>query len=107
MPEMKTERLGTQAIDGLTVEGTRMTHTLPAGSEGNDRPIAAVTEQWNSPELRVTVLSKTSDPRLGETTRTLIHLSRAEPDISLFQPPPDYRVVDEKVSVTINHRVGP
>lgn len=94
-------------IEGLTVEGMRMTRTLPEGAEGNDRPIVSVTEQWSSPDLRVTVLSKTIDPRQGETTRTLIHLSRAEPDISLFQPPPDYRVVEETVSVTINHQVRP
>jgi hypothetical protein len=107
MPVLKSERLGTQVIDGLTVEGTRMTETYPQGSGGSDRPIVVVSEQWSSPELRVTVLSKINDPRMGETTRTLIHLSRAEPDISLFQPPAGYRVVDEKVSVTINHRVQP
>ena len=106
-PTLKSERLGTEVIDGLTVEGTRMTRTIPSGTEGNDRPMVTVSEQWSSPEIRVTVLSKTIDPRTGETTRTLIHLSRAEPDISLFQPPPDYLVVDEKVSVTINHRVLP
>ena len=105
MPVMKSERLGTQVIDGLTVEGTRMTQTYPAGADGSDRPIVVVSEQWSSPELRVTVLSKTNDPRTGETTRTLIHISRDEPAISLFHPPADYRVVDEKVTVTINHQV--
>ena len=100
---MKSESLGTQVIDGITVEGVRTTRTNPPGMEGSAAVV--VSEQWTAPELRLTLLQKTSDPRLGETTRRIIHLSRDEPAISLFQPPADYRVVDEKVSITINHQV--
>jgi len=105
MAAVKFERLGTQVIDGLLMEGTRSTRIVPQGAQGNDRPMTMVSEQWSSPDLQVVVLSKTTDPRMGESTRSLIHLSRVEPDSSLFQPPPDYQVVDEQVSVTIDHRV--
>jgi hypothetical protein len=42
-----------------------------------------------------------SDPRSGEQTQKLINISRSEPDASLFQPPPDYTIVDEKADFTI------
>jgi hypothetical protein len=107
MGTMQSESLGTTVIEGVTVEGHRTTHTLPPGAIGADRPMVTVSEQWTAPELHVTLLSKTTDPRLGETTRSLIHLSRDEPDISLFQPPADYAIVDQEPQITINHQVRP
>ena len=38
------ESLGTDEMDGLIVDGRRETMTIPAGKEGNDRPIAVVTD---------------------------------------------------------------
>jgi hypothetical protein len=38
------------------------------------------------------LLSKTADPRVGETTSTLTDIDRAEPDRTLFQVPADYKV---------------
>jgi hypothetical protein len=94
-PQFTTESLGTQMIEGVSVEGTKRTRTLPVGAIGNDRPIVSVTESWFSPELKVVVLSKTSDPRTGESTMKLQNIDRSEPDPSLFQAPPDYQLVDE------------
>ena len=51
-------------------------------------------EIWRSPELKVTVLSKNSDPRSGESTTRLTNISRAEPDAASFQVPPDYEIID-------------
>lgn len=96
-PEMATESLGTQLIGGVLAEGTRRTVTLPTGSIGNDRPISTVTETWFSPELKITVASKTSDPRSGETIMRLENLSRTEPDPSLFQVPADYQIQDQTI----------
>jgi hypothetical protein len=50
------------------------------------------TETWHSPKLKVLVMSKSSDPRMGETTYKLTNLSRAEPDPALFQIPADYTI---------------
>jgi len=41
------------------------------------------------------VLSKTSDPRFGESTTKLINIEMAEPDPALFQVPAEYSIVDE------------
>lgn len=91
-PKITVEDLGTQVIDGLTVEGKRTTMTLPANAQGNDKPFDIVTERWVSQELKIYILIKNSDPRSGEhTTKTTI-TDRAEPDPSLFQVPPDYTI---------------
>jgi hypothetical protein len=93
-PQFSHESLGTQMIEGVLVEGSRSTVVYPIGAMGNDQPITTVTETWMSPELKIPVLSKTSDPRSGESTTRLVNISRAEPDPSLFQVPSDYEVVD-------------
>lgn len=41
LPKTTHEKLGSQTIDGLPVEGTRSATTWPIGSRGNDRPITA------------------------------------------------------------------
>ncbi|HKW99008.1 MAG TPA: hypothetical protein VJN43_14810 [Bryobacteraceae bacterium] len=90
-----TEDLGTQTIEGVFVTGTRTITTL-AASPGRNGPSALTYEAWDSPELGLTVLSRSSN---GYTDR-LIHLSRAEPDAARFRPPAEYTIVDEKESFT-------
>ena len=93
-PEISTESLGTQIIEGVTAAGSRTTVVYPVNFFGNDRPTTTVSETWTSPDLKLTVLSKNSDPRSGERTTRLTNISRAEPDPSLFQVPSDYEIVD-------------
>ena len=94
-PEHKDESLGTQIISGVMAEGRRYTLTYAPGSAANDQPIVRTDETWYSPELEIVLLSKTSDPRWGESITRIENLTRAEPDLSLFQVPPDYEIVDE------------
>ena len=90
--EVNQEQLGTQTIEGVAAEGTRVTFTIAAGKIGNERPIVTVNERWYSPELQTVVMTKNSDPRMGETTFRLTNIDRSEPDPSLFQVPADYTV---------------
>jgi hypothetical protein len=87
VPGTKTneESLGTRVIEGIATEGTRTTVTIPSGAIGNERPIKSVTERWFSPELRIVILSRRSDPRFGETTYRLTKITRAEPPAALFE----------------------
>jgi hypothetical protein len=94
-PEHVTESLGTQVIEGVQVEGKKTTTTFPVGSMGNDRPMVHVSEYWNSPELKIIVLAKNTDPRSGESTMRMQNIDRTEPDPALFRVPPDYQVIDE------------
>ena len=90
----KTESLGRQTIEGLQAEGRRTTITIPAGEAGNELPIHIVMENWYSPDLQTTVLSKHSDPRNGETVTRLLNISRAEPAHALFEAPADYKLTE-------------
>jgi len=87
-----TTSLGTQTINGVLAEGTRVTRTIPAGAIGNANPIVMTTERWYSTDLQTPVLIKRSDPRMGETTFQLTNIQKQEPDASLFQVPADYTV---------------
>lgn len=86
--------LGTQEIEGVLAQGTRVTETIPAGKIGNEKPIVITDERWYSPDLQVDVLVKHSDPRMGDVVYRLTKLSREEPEASLFQVPTDYTVVN-------------
>lgn len=83
----RTEALGTREIEGLVCEGTRTIVTIPAGAIGNERAIESVSERWFSRALRIVVLSRSSDPRFGETTYRLMKVTRAEPPPALFERP--------------------
>jgi hypothetical protein len=47
------------------------------------------------------VLSKNSDPRNGERTTRLSNIDLSNPILSLFQPPADYKVIDETEHFTL------
>jgi hypothetical protein len=94
-----TTDLGSQIIEGVQAKGTRITRTIPAGSIGNDLPIVITTETWYSPELKVLLMSKSVDPRMGESTYKLTNLVRAEPSAALFQIPADYTVKEHSNNV--------
>jgi hypothetical protein len=94
-PEHRTEKLGTQSINGVLAEGTRTTTIFPIGFVGNDRPIESVNETWLSPDLHIVIRAISTDPRMGTRTTEVISLDRADPDPSLFQPPADYQIRDQ------------
>lgn len=54
------------------------------------------SEHWFSNELRMTILSRTSDPRTGETTIRPRNISRSELEPALFNVPPDDQIVDDE-----------
>jgi hypothetical protein len=92
--QISTESLGSQTMEGVLVNGERVTHVIPAGEIGNEKPISIVTEVWTSPDLKTVVYSKRSDPRMGEQTFQLTNISRGEPDPSLFIVPADFKLIE-------------
>jgi hypothetical protein len=92
-----SKSLGTKDIEGIRVTGTQRAYTIPAGEIGNREPITVTTESWQSPELQVTVYSKTSDPRSGETIYRLANVKRTEQPMSLFSVPADYTIKEPKL----------
>jgi hypothetical protein len=86
------ELLGTRQFEGVKALGRKTTTIIPAGQIGNDRPIEITDERWESPELRMLVYSRNSDPRTGVVEYRLTNISRAEPPTELFMIPPDYTI---------------
>ena len=84
--------LGARLVDGVSAEGVRYVHSIP---NAGGPPRITVSEIWTSTELKAVILSKISDPGNSELTVRLQHLSRSEPDPSLFQVPPGYTIQDE------------
>jgi len=64
-PNVKTEDLGTQSINGVLATGTRTTHTIPVGAIGNAQPIETIHERWVSTDLQVPIMVKTTDPAMA------------------------------------------
>ena len=96
-PPPAQESLGGKVIEGVPVEGTRTTMTIPAGEMGNERPITTIVDRWYSPQLQATVLSTTKDPLMGESNYRLVNVSLAEPAATLFEIPADYTLTEGPV----------
>jgi hypothetical protein len=82
--------LGEKIIRGVKAVGTRLKHTVAAGSVGNDRPIIITTDYWFSPQLGVAIESVSRSPTGHEATYRLEQIVLGEPDATLFQVPADY-----------------
>ena len=89
---VKRETLAAQSMHGIMASGTRMTRTIPAGTIGNAQAIEIVRETWTSDELKVPLMTKVSDPRIGTSVTELTNINRSQPDPSLLQVPSDYKV---------------
>ena len=87
---IKNEKLGTKDFEGINAWGRRTLHTFPAGMFGNPASFVSVDECWYEERMGVDVLWRRIDPRSGEQVTELINLNRAEPDPTIFQPPPGY-----------------
>jgi hypothetical protein len=97
LPAPTVESLGSKTINGITADGTRTTRVIPAGAQGNDKPITITHESWISSDLKIEVMRVDTDPRNGTTTMELTGISRDEPAAALFQAPAGYTVNERTV----------
>jgi hypothetical protein len=95
-PNVVETDLGTSTVNGVTAQGKKITHTIPAGEIGNAQPIVSTDEVWYSPDLQVVVSSTRIDPRTGTAVYALTNIQRTEPAATLFQVPSDYTIQDAK-----------
>jgi hypothetical protein len=101
-PAVKIEDLGNDVIFGFTVRIRRATKTYPPEMLGNDLPLVAVDEYWYAADIRLNLLVTHEDPRYGKQQLRVTEITVGDPDESLFQVPPDYKVVDESASTPKN-----
>jgi hypothetical protein len=86
------EILGARQFEGVKALGRKTIRVIPTGQIGNDRPLEITDERWESPELRMLVYSRNSDPRTGVVEYRLTNINRNEPPADLFAIPSDYTV---------------
>jgi hypothetical protein len=86
------EILGARQFEGVRALGRKTTRVIPTGQIGNDRPIEVTDERWESPELRMLIYSRNSDPRTGVVEYRLTNINRSDPPAELFTIPHDYTV---------------
>lgn len=91
------EDLGTATIEGIEVQGRRLTYTIPTGEIGNDQPLTSVSETWSAPSLGIALRSTHDDPQSGKSSTEVVRLDLSEPPLSTFQPPEGYKVVTEEM----------
>jgi len=103
LPAPTVESLGSKTVNGILADGTRTTRVIPAGAQGNDKPITITRESWVSADLKVEVMRVETDPRKGTTTIELTGISRDEPPAALFQVPAGYEV-NERTAAQPNDR---
>jgi hypothetical protein len=92
---VKTD-LGSKTVAGVSATGERMTHTIPAGTIGNDKPLVSTHERWFSPDLKIVVSETDNSPLRGTSSLQVANLSRTEPSADLFKAPADYVVHQAK-----------
>ena len=85
--------LGDQVVEGVTAAGAKVSAVVGAGVIGNDKPLTFSSEAWYSPELSIIVMSRVSDPIMGDTNFQITKLRRGEPNPELFAVPATYRIV--------------
>jgi hypothetical protein len=94
-PEVSEQLLGAKQIEGVAAEGKRVINTTPVGWNGFERSLEISAEVWVSKDLDCLVSWAMSDPRVGQSSWTLTHIDRSEPDQSLFVVPVNFTVVNQ------------
>lgn len=84
----KNEQLGTQTIEGVEFEGTRIVQT-----SDDEPPIIKTLEQWHSTELKLIGLMVVSRPDEIYTIR-IRNVRHDEPDPGLFKISAGYKILD-------------
>jgi hypothetical protein len=86
----REEDLGMREIAGLSAHGVRETQTIPAQTSGTGKDVVITDEYWYSDDLRMNLMLRHSDPRVGSVTMTVTQLDRNEPDPAFFEIPSGY-----------------
>jgi hypothetical protein len=88
----RQDDLGVRQIEGVPVHGIRQTQTITDKKDG--KQFVITDESWYSQDLRINLMVKHTDPRWGTRTFTVAHITRTEPDPTLFEIPEGYSQTD-------------
>jgi hypothetical protein len=106
-PGSQTEDLGHRTIEGMDAQGVLtkrpMQNGFTSGTTTSVQETTSETETWCSEELGVVILRVIGTEKKGNTqTISMVNIQRGEPDATLFEIPPDYRIA-ERVNNPASH----
>ena len=91
---VQEEDLGGDVLQGFVVHGYRRTVTVSEDLSGTGKPVNVMDEYWYSEELRLDLIMKHNDPRIGLLVIAVENVNVGEPPADLFEVSPEYKVVD-------------
>jgi hypothetical protein len=86
--------LGEKTIAGVKAVGDRSVVTIPAGAQGNDKPLVHTSETWYSPDLAALVYSHMTMPEFGDIVMHVENLKFGDVPASTFALPEGYAIRD-------------
>jgi hypothetical protein len=86
--------LGEKTIAGVKALGSRTDVTIPAGAQGNDKPLVHTTETWYSPDLGALVYMHMTMPEFGDFVMHVENLKFGDVPASTFALPEGYAIRD-------------
>jgi hypothetical protein len=103
------EDLGQQTIEGFEAHGVRTTRPMHELLNGAGTVGMSTSETWCSEELGVMLLqvSQGTGPVQTKTEMKLTKIVPSDPDPTLFQIPPDYRIVERVPEERKNGQLQP
>lgn len=92
--QLERATVGTESMEGVTVEHIRERRTIAAGAYGNDRAITSTVEYWYAPQLEIDLQILRTSPQGRSQRLRVTDLNLSEPELQLFKPPDGFRVID-------------
>lgn len=86
--------LGEKVIAGVNARGVRSEVTVPAGTQGNEKPLVHKSETWFSPDLATIVSMRMSMPEIGDFYMHVENLKFGDVPASTFALPEGYAIRD-------------
>jgi hypothetical protein len=86
--------LGEKEIGGVKAHGSKSETTIPAGAQGNEKPLVHTTELWFSTDLGTPVYMNLSMPEFGNIVTHVENVKFGDVPASTFALPEGYAIRD-------------
>lgn len=86
--------LGEKEIGGVKAHGSTSETVIPAGAQGNDKPLVHKTEMWFSTDLATPVYMHLSMPEFGDIVTHVENVKFGDVPASTFALPEGYAIRD-------------
>ena len=94
VPPGATTDLGEKVIAGVKANGSRSEFTVPAGAQGNEKPLVHKVETWFSADLATVVYLQLNMPEFGDIVSHVDNLKFGDVPASTFALPEGYAIRD-------------